>query len=162
MREQVDEELIRELAQPYVEEFSPAEEGELFVVLSEAHFAEPQAYARTDQRTSPLSFGLPELAVLMTPVLLAAMTEVVRYLMAEALARGVRVSARAIRRLFGRPDPGPPDDEQLMLTPEQWRQVRAIVEGAAKRGGVSPDRAQLIADAVVGQGRAAGDADDSD
>lgn len=161
MREQVDEELIRELARPYVEAFSPAEEGELFVVLSEAHFAEPRAYARADQRTSPLSFGLPELTVLMTPVLLAAMTEVVRYLMAEALARGARVSARAIRRLFGRPDPGP-EEEQLTLTPQQWGQVRAIVETAAQRGGVSPDRAQLIADAVVGQGRAAGDADGAD
>jgi hypothetical protein len=41
----------------------------------------------------------------------------------------------------------------LELTPEQWSEVRRIVERVALTGGVSADQAALMADAVVGQGR---------
>jgi hypothetical protein len=161
MSTDLDESLVRELAEPLVAQFSPAERGELFEVLSEAHFADPEAFTRQDPDRGPLAFGLPELTVLMTPVLLAAMNEAVRYVVATAMAKGAKVTVTAIRRLFRRgpaAKAGPDDaDPTLELTPEQWSELRRIVERVALRGGVPADQAHLMADAVVGQGRSARD-----
>ena len=87
MSTDLDESLVRELAEPLVAQFSPAEQGELFEVLSEAHFADPEAYTRDDADHGPLAFGLPELTVLLTPVFLAAMSEALRYVVAAAMAK---------------------------------------------------------------------------
>jgi hypothetical protein len=162
MSTEQDETLVRELAEPLVAQFSPAEQGELFEVLSEAHFADPQAFTRQDPDRGPLAFGLPELSVLLTPVFLAAMNEVIRYVVAAAMAKGAKVTISAIRRLFRRgpaPGPGPESGAEpaLDLTPEQWSEVRQIVERVARSGGVSADQAHLMADAVVGQGRSGRD-----
>jgi hypothetical protein len=142
----------------------------LFEVLSEAHFADPQAFTRQDPDRGPLAFGLPELSVLLTPVFLAAMNEVVRYVVAAAMAKGAKVTISAIRRLFRRgpaPEPatgpatepatGPGAEPALELTPEQWSEVRRIVERVALKGGVPADQAELMADAVVGRGRSGRD-----
>ena len=96
----VDEGLLRELARPIVARFAPAEVELLFPVLSEAYFDDPAAYGGGTVRPGPLAFGLPEAAVLLTPVLLMAFNEVVQYIVGQGMAAGVRVSGRAIRRLF--------------------------------------------------------------
>jgi hypothetical protein len=158
MSTDLDESLVRELAEPLVAQFSPAEQGELFDVLSEAHFADPEAFTRQDPDRGPLAFGLPELTVLLTPVLLAAMNEAVRYVVATAVAKGAKATVTAIRRLFRR---GPAaesaaesaEEPALVLTSEQWSELRRIVERVALKGGVPADQAHLMADAVVGQGR---------
>jgi len=155
MGTEVDESLVRELAEPLVGEFSPAEQGELFDLLGEAHFADPDAFASGDRAIQPLAFGLPELTVLLTPVLLAAMEEVVRYVVGNALARGAKITANGIRRLFGRRrTPEQVAEAPLVLTPEQWSEIRTIVERVALKGGVPADQAHLIAAAVVGSGHA--------
>lgn len=173
MTTDLDESLLADLAEPLVVEFSPAERDELFALLSEAHFNHPEAFASTDKGGGPLAFGLPELTVLLTPVMLAAMNEVVRYVVEKAVARGTKATANAIRRLLGRgrttrpaatPGPAPqsaasaePAEEELVLTPEQWSEVRQIVLRVARKGGVPDGQASLIADAVVGQGHRGGD-----
>jgi hypothetical protein len=154
MSTEVDESLVRELAEPLVAEFSPAEQGELYELLSEAHFADPTAFTRQDRAYGPLAFGLPELTVLLTPVLLAAVDEAVRYVVTKAFERGMRVTTTAIRRLLKRTEPA--DDTALVLTSEQWTELRQIVERVAIAGGVPQVQAGLIADAVVGQGRTRG------
>ncbi|MEU7909080.1 hypothetical protein [Actinoplanes sp. NPDC049118] len=156
MSADLDEKLVRELAEPLVAEFSPAEQGDLFLVLSDAYFADPHGFTRRDRDKAigPLAFGLPELTVLLTPVLLAAMNETVRYLVESAAAQGTRVTAAALRRLFRRGPAGRPGPEpELVLTAEQWSQVRQIVQRVALKGGVPADQAELIAAAVAGQGR---------
>jgi hypothetical protein len=151
---EVDEALLRELAEPLVAELSPAEGGELFPLLSEAYFNDPEEALESNTKGGgPLAFGLPELTMLLTPVMLAAMNEVVRYVVADAMAKGKRVTVRAIRRLLGRRREEPGPDDNLELTADQWAEVRRIVERVARQGGVPEARAQLIADAVVGQGR---------
>jgi hypothetical protein len=150
----LDEALVRELTEPLIADLSPAEQGELFDLLSEAHFANPEAYTRRDRTNDPLTFGLPELTVLLTPVMLAAMNEAIRYVVASALAKGTRVTTNAIRRLFGRRRPDDPDTgETLVLTEEQWSEIRRIVEQVALKGGVVADQAEVIADVVIGRGR---------
>ncbi|MFI6243717.1 hypothetical protein ACIBEF_27995 [Micromonospora sp. NPDC050795] len=154
-----DEALLRDLVWPVVRDFSPAERDELFPLLSAAYFADPKAFARNGAVGGPLAFGLPELAVIVTPALLAAMSEVVRYVVTEAALKGVKVTADVIRRLFGirrRPDPALDERAPLTLTAEQWMEVRRIVERVARQGGVPADQAKLIADAVVGQGQVDG------
>jgi hypothetical protein len=154
MDAKLDEALLRDLAQPLVAEFSPAEQDELFPLLSDAHFAHPGAYATKDKGGGPLAFGLPELTVLLTPVLLAAMNEVVRYIVDRTLPKGTKITANAIRRLFGRGRAAEPaGDAALVLTAQQWSEVGQIVERVAVKGGVEPEKAQLIAQAVVRQGR---------
>lgn len=151
-----DESLLIDLAQPLVAGFAPAEDGELFAILSQAHFARPDAFADTDRRpVPPLAFGLPEATLLLTPVMLAAMTEVVRYVVEKVLDKGTEVSADRIRRLFrgrralvAQADDAPP----VELTAGQWAEVHRIVVDVARRGGVPVDQAQTIADAVIGRG----------
>ena len=171
MNPELDESLIRDLAEPLVEQLSPAESGELFALLSEAHFAAPEAYAHQTGRPGPLAFGLPELTVLMTPVLLAAATEVVKYVARAAAASGAKPTSRLIRRMFGlgrkpgdaatsgeppaqQPSGAQPpgaDEQPLVLTAAQWAEIRDIVEQVALRGGADASQAQLVADAVVGR-----------
>ncbi|BCJ63680.1 hypothetical protein [Polymorphospora rubra] len=169
MHPELDQALLRDLAQPLVTRFSPGEDDELFPLLCAAHFADPTAFTDPDRRTGPLAFGVPELVVLLTPVVLAAMTEAVRYVVEAGMSRGERVTTAAIRRLFRRPpavagtpaddgiaaagDDGPPTGTTLALSAAEWSAIREIVERVALRGGVDPDRAGLIADAVVGQGQ---------
>ncbi|WP_196255659.1 hypothetical protein ACN26Y_21955 [Micromonospora sp. WMMD558] len=156
MRPESDRSLLVDLARPVVDRFSPGE-TELFPLLSEAHFADPRAYAEPERRGGPLTFGVPEVLVLLTPVALAAMTEAVRYVAERAMRKGHQVTSAALRRVFrGRPD-GPAEAPPLELTAQEWAEVRGIVERVAVRGGVEPERAAMIADAVVGQGRLGGE-----
>ena len=168
MTAQRDESLIRDLARPLVGAIAPAEK-DLFEVLSDAHFARPGAYADADRDAGPLAFGLPESTVLLTPIMLAAMTEAVKYVVARLMARGAKVTAREIRRLFAAGKRGAtaqPETESspaggsIALTAQEWAEVHRIVEEVALRGGAAADQARLIADAAVAQGildEAAGD-----
>jgi hypothetical protein len=155
-----DESLIRDLARPLVSTMAPAEK-DLFEILSDAHFARPGAYADADRGTGPLAFGLPEFSVLVTPIMLAAMTEAVKYVVGRLMANGTKVTAREIRRLFAAARRTPPADPQevsapaevsISLTPQEWAEVHRIVEEVARRGGAVADQARLIADAAVAQG----------
>jgi hypothetical protein len=170
MTVQRDESLIRDLARPLVTAIAPAEK-DLFEMLSDAHFARPGGYANVDRDTGPLAFGLPEFTVLLTPIMLAAMTESVEYVVARLMTTGTKVTAREIRRLFAAarrtPAANPesasapadasipvsaPADASISLTPREWAEVHRIVETVARRGGVVADQARLIADAAVAQG----------
>lgn len=159
---QRDESLIRDLARPLVTTIAPAEK-DLFEILSDAHFARPGGYADADadQKTGPLAFGLPEFTVLLTPIMLAAMTEAVKYVVGRLMATGTKVTAREIRRLFAaarrtpaaNPQPiSAAADVSISLTPREWAEVHRIVEEVARRGGAVADHARLIADAAVAQG----------
>ncbi|MER7459256.1 hypothetical protein [Micromonospora sp. NPDC126480] len=157
MRPEADRSLLLDLARPVVDRYSPGEQ-ELFALLSEAHFADPGAYAKPERRSGPLAFGVPEVLVLLTPVALAAMTEAVRYVVELGMRKGHRVTSDALRRLFRGGRSQPKEAAPVELTAQEWAEVRRIVERVALRGGVAPDQAALIADAVVGQGRLSGEA----
>lgn len=151
MTAQRDESLIRALARPVVSTIAPAEQ-DLFEILSDAHFARPSAYADADRGTGPLAFGLPESTLLVTPIMLAAMTEAVKYVVGRLMASGTKVTARELRRLFATARRTTPAAPAVSLNPQEWAEVHRIVETVARRGGAAADQARLIADATVAQG----------
>lgn len=145
-----------------VEPVRVAAERRAFDALRAAYFADPErALNGGGSGGGALAFGLPGVEELLTPVLLAASAEVVRYV----ADRGAAVTTRGVRRLLGGRPESPEaveaaDDDPAPqpLTAEQWAEVRRIVSRALVRHArMSPQRADLIAAAVVGDGLAGDD-----
>ena|SRR5690349_18307789 len=129
-----------DLARWVAAEVAPEEE-ELFGVISTAYRAEPGRFAPGAQsRDEVLGFGIETVGVLLTPVVLAAVTEVVRYL-AEQVGGDVRSWLRRDRRAEARVPKL--DDAQL-------DRVRGIVLEKCGQAGLAEDRSRLVADSVVG------------
>lgn len=144
-----------------------AAERRAFDMLCAAYFGDPQQALTPSAGApggGPLGFGGPGAEQLLTPVFLAAASAVGAYLG----DRAVGVSRGVIRRMFARPtadvsaedgvrssgSAGEPA-ETVQLDPEQWREVRRIVlRTLVRHGGMSQDRAELMAAAVVGDGLA--------
>ncbi|WP_432902262.1 hypothetical protein ACQP1S_01560 [Micromonospora matsumotoense] len=167
----MDQVLVAEVAYAMLQRAAVVEsarvmaERRVFDVLRAAFFADPRrALSGGDSGGGQLKFGLPGFEELLTPVFLAASAEVVVYL----TERCAVASRRGVRRLLGLPaEPGTQpgelpaeeagtvagDSAALELTGEQWAQVRGIVTQALVRyAKMSPQRADLIAAAVVGDG----------
>ena len=129
-----------ELAELIVGQVAP-EEQELFGVFSDVYRRDPRRFmAGGAGRDEMLGFGVGEAAALLTPVVLAAVGEVTRYLAELGLAGWLRR-----KRL-----------DRDALSSEQLARVRQIVLEKCKRAGVAEDRSDLLADAVVGALNAGG------
>lgn len=136
----------RELAHWVVTQVAP-EEQELFRVISDAYERDPdRVTAGAGGRDEMLGFGFEAAAALMTPVVLAAVAEVVRYLAAEVVG-AVGVQAWLRRRLQPRPAN---DAGGSALDAGQLARVREIVLDKCQQAGVEAARSQLLADGVVG------------
>jgi hypothetical protein len=181
----IDQSLVADLARAMLDRAATVEPGQVaaerraFAVLRDAYFADPpRALAGGDTGSGQLTFGLPGVEELLTPVLLAASAEVVAYLG----ARGADATRRGVRRLLRLPIPeiegGPSAAADVgagagtgadaagagtgadaagaavpELSREQWADVRRILTDALVRHArMSPQRAALIAAAVVGDG----------
>jgi hypothetical protein len=167
-----ESEAIVEIARLVVADIAPQEEI-LVPALARAHLpgATPQR-SRRGSTDKLLGFGVESAVELVTPVVLAAAAEVVRYLASES-ARLIGLD-RLRRRLPRQDRPSghqrepsvgegaghgnqnsveesPAEDApQLELSPEQRRQLREVIQGACSRAGAAPERASLVADAVLG------------
>jgi hypothetical protein len=162
-----DQSLVTDVARGMLERAAAAApqqvaaERRAFEALRTAYFADPRrALEGADKGGGKLAFGLPGMEELLTPVLLAASAEVVRYV----TDRGAAATAKGVRRLLRvRPAPGnalpepTTDGDQAppSLTVEQWAEVRRVVSRTLVRHGrMSEQRAELIAAAVIGDGLA--------
>jgi hypothetical protein len=145
-----------DLARLLIMEVAP-EEQELFGVVSDAYHRDPEGFAKPGAgRDEMLGFGIEAVAALMTPVALAAVTEVVKYLVAEVgNAVGVQTWLKRLLRRKQRPaggtaaataEPGP----VLTLDAAQLARVREIVLDKCREVGAPEDRSLLLADGVVG------------
>ncbi|SCF23399.1 hypothetical protein [Micromonospora chokoriensis] len=158
-----DEALVTETARVMLDRIGVVEpeqvaaERRVFDVLRMAYFANPARALTGDDGGGQLSFGPPGVEELLTPVLMAAAAEVVRYL----ADRGVVLTRAGVRRVLGRPadtssgadSPVDTPPSAAPLTREQWREVREIVmQALVRHGRMSPHRAALIAAAAVGDG----------
>jgi hypothetical protein len=147
-----DEQLVRELAQVVLEQTAP-EELLLFDETATEYFADPQGVLAARGRDEPVGFGL-DLAMV-TPVVLAALTPVVQFLLSvatDAVKQEVRpVLVRWVRALLQKEqDPPEADVPTPALTPHQAAHVRQLSRDRAMQLGMSQADAELLADSVVG------------
>jgi hypothetical protein len=134
--------------------------------ISTAYFADPE---RTLQRRAssdqPLGFGVPaEVVTLLTPIALAVLSEVVAFLVAEirksTSSETTVLVNELVRRLFKKlrgPDAAAPAPSttseatgRLALSRAQLVQVREIALQKARELGLAGNRAELLADSLVG------------
>jgi hypothetical protein len=139
------QETAEKLARSAVLQVAPEEE-EIFDVVTAAHRRNPQRPAPGGDEM--LGFGVDDAMTLLTPVVLGAAAEVVRYLAVEA-AGALEVRSR-LRRIFRRRDARRAAPETLALDPARRAAVRNIVLEKCRQAGVEPGRAELVADAVLG------------
>jgi hypothetical protein len=121
----------------------------IFDQVADEYFADPAAALSSQSREEAIGFGL-DLA-LVTPVVLAAVTGVVRFLsalVADAVQDEASAEvARRVRRLFG-----PARDGAVRtLDVEHVRRVRDVARSQAIAFGMPATDAGLLADAIVGR-----------
>ena len=150
-----DDALVADLARSAVEQTAP-EELPLFRPTSQAFFEDPDALTRSGGRDELLGFGVDAALVLVTPVALSVARDVVRFVADQLRSRlaqeGEGAVQRALDRVFKRAEP--PDqaaaDPASELTDEELERVRTIAVEKARQLRLSPERAGLLADAIVG------------
>jgi hypothetical protein len=148
-----DDALVAGLARAAVERAAP-EELPLFAPTSEAFFADPGSLERRGGRDDMLGFGVESALVLLTPVALTVAREVVGFVAAQLRARlkeeGEGAVQRALDRVFKRGGDAAAAPPEAGLTEAELERVRAIALEKARQLKLAPDRADLLADAIVG------------
>ncbi|MFB7763320.1 hypothetical protein [Streptomyces xiamenensis] len=99
------------------------------------------------RRPEPLGFGLGEVAALVTPVVWLAVDQAAQQIVGTWVQNRVARTGNALRRVFRRS--APPPVVIPALTREQLALVRRSVLTMAEQRGLEPERAAVIADAVV-------------
>lgn len=155
----VDDQLVAELARSAVSQTAP-EELPLFRATSEAYFENPDALAAQRSGDEMLGFGVDAALVLVTPVALAVSRDVLNFVIAEVRSQahdhGKEVIDRLVARLLHRGEkpetPAPPAGEPDApdLTEAQLEEVRAFALEKARQLKLAPDKAELLADSLVG------------
>ncbi len=151
-----DKDLITELARDVVSQIAP-QELPLFRANSEAYFKDPEKVLQSQAaKDEMLGFGAGDAVVLLTPIVLATLDEVVKFVVEEVKksvqGEGAARIQQAIKALFKKFRQPEADDKKkpAPLTPEQLVQVRRIAFNKARQLKLSEERAKLLADAVVG------------
>jgi hypothetical protein len=153
----VDDALVAQLARSALAQAAP-EELPLFRATSEAYFEDPESLGRTGSGDDMLGFGVDAALVLMTPVALTVARDVLNFVVAQVRVQADEHGKEAFDRLADRllrrgesaarpatAEPGPPE-----LTDEQLEQVRALALEKAVQLKLAPDKAELLADSLVG------------
>jgi hypothetical protein len=156
MSTNVDDGLVTDIARIMIAEAAPAELP-IFGALSKAYFADSKRASAGGGDRGLLKIGDTGFVLLLTPVALAAATEVTQYLFGEVIRPAVARGGAAVRQLFGAEDSAEdpsvePAEARVELTAEQWAEVRQVVVEVVHRCGLTDDVAQVMADAVVGAG----------
>jgi hypothetical protein len=149
-----EQQLVADVARDLVARAAP-EELPLFRTVSTAYFRDPGRSRQRADTESPLAFGVGEGAALLLPIALPVAQEVLRFLLAEAQkavkAESGPLAQAWVRHLFRhlRP-PEQSNGKGPALTAEQLARVRAIAVAKARGLQLPPEKADLLADALVG------------
>jgi hypothetical protein len=154
----VDDQLVAELARSAVSQTAP-EELPLFRATSEAYFENPDSLAAQRSGDEMLGFGVDAALVFVTPVALAVSREVLNFVIEQVRAQARDHGKEAIDHLVARllhqtekPEtpaaPGEPDVPDL--SDEQLEEVRTLALEKAHQLKLAPDKAELLADSLVG------------
>lgn len=150
MAQTPSDDAVRDLARLVVSQVAP-EELPVFSVLANACLADPaRMLGGRDDVREQLGFGVGEVTVLLTPFAILAAGEVVKYLTTSALDTGKKILEHRARRAK--------DSEQRIvegplfdLRPDQLQELRRIVLEKLLQDSLEPAKAELVADAVVGE-----------
>ena len=149
-------ELVSELARDLVASNAP-QELPLFPALSNAYFRDPQKSLENQKpKDEALGFGIAEAVTFVTPVALAVITDVLKYL-AEHVSELVKKEGAALadewmKRVFKKFHHAQDEPKQAPggLGPEQIAQVRRLAFEKACQLKLPVEQASLLADSVVG------------
>ena len=153
--------LTAELARDMLAELAP-QELPLFQPISQAYFADPKrAAAAGSGKDEMLGFGMTGAEALVTPALLAIVSQVVAFLFDQvkdtASKEGSALAVEWVRWVLGRAHPPmvatvvAATGVQAGLTAAQITRVRELVMKRAAELKVAPAKAELLADAVAGK-----------
>ncbi|WP_216216436.1 hypothetical protein [Amycolatopsis aidingensis] len=101
---------------------------------------------RGRNRREPLGFGVDEIAVLLSPVVWAALDEAVRHIVGSAVDGVAGRAKRGLRRLLRRPSA---PAVLPRMTAEQIDHVCSRVRELAAEQGLDPDETTRLANAVA-------------
>src|SRR5512135_1499250 len=147
MTEIADEQLIDEVARGLIADLAP-QELPLFRANSAAYFKDPEkALQGQPAKDEMLGFGAGDAVVLLTPIVLAVISDVIAFLIEEVKkaaqaesARWIDDTVKAMFKKFRRAEKEE-KGKPLPLTPEQLAQVRSIVVKKARQLKLSDERA---------------------
>jgi hypothetical protein len=152
--------LVAEVASALVVDAEPTEAG-LVAPATKAYFARGKPKPKKSQ-DDVLGFGVAEVAVALTPIAIAVSDGIVQFLWDETV-KAMRGEAApkihaAVRALFNRSPPVEPKQAPAKesVTPIQLNQsilaeVHRRALSTAQDLGLKPDKARLLADAMVGR-----------
>jgi hypothetical protein len=147
MMTSVQDQLIDEIARDVVSQIAP-DELPIFQVVSKAYFKNPEKAIKNFKASDDLlGFGLGSEIVALTPVILVASSEVIKFLWELFKDVGKDLIAEKIEGMLN----GTPPSNVPALKSEHLPQIREIVLQTTKRCDIPEKTATLIADAVVGQ-----------
>jgi hypothetical protein len=154
--------LTAELSREVLAELAP-HELPLFQPISQAYFADPRRAGAGSGKDEMLGFGVAGAEALVTPALLAIVSQVVAFLFEQvkesASKEGSALAIEWVRWVMGRARP-PAVASALAataagvpagLTTAQIARVREMVIKRAAELKVAPAKAELLADAVAGK-----------
>ncbi|GEM_PF-821818 len=167
MPDQVENQLIAELSRRVVTDVAPAEKR-AFNAISKAYFKNPEKTLKGEGGDDELmGFGLAEISLLLTPIILEVVKEVLKDLLKDSVKDSIKKSSLTVlekiqtffKGLFGANPSQPaqlqyvqlllPFSEENPLSQEKLRQVHQRARESAIRLGVDANQATLIADSVI-------------
>ena len=174
----VDDALVAQLARDAVGKTAPEELpviradalDEMIRATSEAYFRDPSSVEKGNgSGDEMLGFGVDAALVLITPVALSVARDVLNFVVAQVRAKAREHGTEAVDKLTDRilkrgdgekkpaepaaakpPETAPAAPAAGELTDEQLEQVRALAIEKAKQLKLPDDKAQLLADSLVG------------
>jgi hypothetical protein len=148
--------LIADLTRDIVAQTVP-QELPLFRTISAAYFKNPDKVLKGQSgKDEMLGFGVAEAVIMLTPSILAIMSQVVQFVMAEVQKSVATNSADVIddlvSKMFKKFRPAEKKDQENLpaLTTEQLTRVRNLAYQEARKLALSDAQADLLADSIVG------------
>lgn len=144
--------LIQEISKDIIVEIAP-EEMDLFDDLVTEYFQNPAPpdYSASP-KDDPLGFGIGETLIAVAPAAAAMVDVVLNHLLNESVRAAQEESAglvkRKIKALFNMEQKNTKDP--IPLTKEQLEQVRRLARKQAIKFGIPPEKAERMANALIG------------
>jgi hypothetical protein len=159
MTDRVENQLIAELSRRVVADVAP-DERRAFNAISESYFKNPEQTLKGEGGEDELlGWGVAEIAILLTPIILEVAKEVLKDLLKDSVKESIKENSPVFiekvkiffKQLFGSDSSQPVQAQYLQfpLSEEQLKQAHQRARERALLLGVEVDKATLIANSVI-------------